>query len=213
MKFLWKFENLNHRQKTTCNYTRYISQDIWTVLKISPAANSKQTTTKDSKKGFYEALIAHRNFPPTAIFACAYLFLYHAVTKKNLSQYLSCPPETLVGKCWVCCNTFSCFSLHQCAWICYKFSFIVARYNGFNVAYNQNFTQHPILCQINKKVLSAYLAVRVLFRTLILLKPNLFMVGYKQISRAPNNHSLWIICSEKQILPRIFFCLRATRNF
>ena len=85
---IWEFEP-PRRRLATIHVTFH-------KTKISLAADSKQTTTKDSKKGSYEALVAHKNVPPTAIFACAYVFLYHAVTKKNWSPYLSCPPETLV---------------------------------------------------------------------------------------------------------------------
>ena len=85
---IWEFEPPRRRIATT--------HITFHKTKISLAADSKQTTTKDSKKGFYEALVAPEISRQQSFLRAHIFFLYHAVTKKNWSPYLSCPPETLV---------------------------------------------------------------------------------------------------------------------
>ena len=59
---------------------------------VSPrhvAATCRLECVPTFKKGFYEALVAHRNFPPTAIFACAYFLFLPRCHEISLSSQRS----------------------------------------------------------------------------------------------------------------------------
>jgi len=85
---IWEFEPPKRRLATT-HVTFHKTFKLFWKLPLQETASKEQQKT--FKKGFYEALVAHRNFPPTAIFACAYFFFIPRCHEKELIAVFKLP--------------------------------------------------------------------------------------------------------------------------
>ena len=92
VKFLWKFENLNHLEDDLQLHTLHFTRQKFPL---------QQTASKQQQRTLKRVFMKHSSRTEISHHAQPFLrahifFLYHAIMKKNWSPYLSCPPETLL---------------------------------------------------------------------------------------------------------------------
>ena len=100
-------KNLIHREDDLQLHTLHFARHL-NFFESFPCSRKQANNNKGLEKGFYQTLVTHRNFPPTAIFAWAYFFISRC-QEKELIAVFKLPTRNARATWWTETNSNICY--------------------------------------------------------------------------------------------------------